>query len=219
MDSQFYQKASNILGYDIRAKKEINTSSQLLRKFEIFDSDWTKLSKHYGFHLTIGDSIDFDVSMIIDIQNKLSDIVKCFNNSDNYTLTQCKELIPGWENLIVLRYDPSGNLKYLHSLVTTEINTLGTSSVYTKQLNKFTEQHHKKKIKLFNAPFVLSDWKPHFTLFNPIPTKNINVLKNTILSLFCEYTQIIVKSVCLVIQENDNEYWQILKEYKLNRNI
>lgn len=98
---------------------KVVSCSEYEKEFKILESNWTNLSKYYGFHLTIGDAIDFDVSKINDTKDKLSNIVKCFRASDNFTFTQCNEIIPDWSNLIVLRYNPCNNLKYLHSLVTT----------------------------------------------------------------------------------------------------
>ena len=60
-DSEFYSLGSAILGYDVRQEKLLNIPAKMKSNLGDIDPEWLTSAQKYGFHLTIGDSIDFEI--------------------------------------------------------------------------------------------------------------------------------------------------------------
>ena len=62
-DDPFYRLGTQILGYDVRARTLVPSSS-FQESLGQLDEAWTAISQPYGFHLTISDAIDCHWSAI-----------------------------------------------------------------------------------------------------------------------------------------------------------
>ena len=83
----------------------------------------------------------------------------------------------------------------------------------TNQLSR--EPHKVYRILKFYSPFVLDDFKPHFSIFNPCPGSERTQIVEKLTEMFSGFTQFVVNSICLVIQETDSEQWTIYREYRM----
>jgi hypothetical protein len=217
-DTDFYKLGSAILGYDVRAKRPVKMPAELRRKIKGFNSSWGTDARPYGFHLTIGDSIDFNIGDIHRIEAELTSILRCFATKDKFTLRKCDtEFIPNWGPPVVLRYNPNDQLKLLHALVISRINTIGIGSGYLARYLKAPEQyktepHKADRIKRFYSPFVLSDFYPHFSLLNPYTGGNRQQLVQELEGIFGGFTDFEVNSICIMVQFNEGENWIIYRE-------
>ena len=218
---EFYQLGSEILRYDVRARKACPISEQLKRRLGQYNQFWAKDAQPYGFHLTIGDSIEFIIGDMNRIDSELEAVLKCFAPSDRFQLRKPEsDFIPNWGPSIVLRYEPNENLRTLHTLVVSRINTLGIGSDYLRRyLNKpdeyANESYKASRILKFYSPFVFGDFKPHFSLFNPYTgSKRASLIAN-LQKLFDKFTNFTFNSICLMVQLDDQEKWSIYREFPL----
>jgi hypothetical protein len=221
-DDKFYQLGSSILGYDVRRKRKHETVHPELSESGPLKDEWFSSARPYGFHLTIGDAIDFEPGDIAKIEQALSNLLGCFDPAHKFILTQRKdEVIAIWnKETFVLRYDANDHLKILHALVSACINPLGNGSGYLVSYLRDrqdceSEPFRTNRILNFYSPTVFDSYRPHFTLVNPYTGHSHYELKLNLTSLFDEFSKIVIHSICLLVQLKDDENWQIYREYNL----
>jgi hypothetical protein len=83
--NELYRLGSSVVGYDIRKCEPVHTL-EALRCIPHFTDQWVTKAKPYGFHLTIGDSIDFNVGEIARIEKEIIDLLGCFNPEHDFAL-------------------------------------------------------------------------------------------------------------------------------------
>ena len=218
---KFYHLGSSILGYDVRAGDPVPMPSELRAKLGEFDPAWQTCAQSYGFHLTIGDAIDFNFGDLHQIEAELLAILNCFASSEKFKLEQSSDFVPDWGAPIVLRYDPNEHLRALHALVVSRINTIGTGSRllrrYLEHPNQYINEPHKaSRILKFYSPRILGDFYPHFTLLNPYTGTNRTALVRALKQVFDKFTKFTVNSICLLVQYSAEKNWIIYKEFKRN---
>jgi hypothetical protein len=216
---KFYQLGSSILGYDVRAGDRVPMAPALRAKLGEFDPAWQANAQPYGFHLTIGDAIDFNTGDLQQIEAELVAILNCFAASDKFELEQSSDFIPDWGAPIVLRYDPNEHLRALHLLVISCINTIGTGSSllrrYLEDPNQYANEPHQAARTLkFYSPRILGDYHPHFTLLNPYSGSDRTALVRALKQVFEAFTKFTVNSICLSVQDSAEKNWTIYKEFK-----
>jgi hypothetical protein len=97
------------------------------------------------------------------------------------------------------------------------VNILGIGSGYLKSHLKKPEQfapHQTQRIVKFYSPFILSDFRPHFSLLNPYTGDSRMKLVGDLESIFKDYKEFRVNTVCLMIQLNEGDNWTIYREFK-----
>lgn len=70
-DSSFYEFGSQILGYDLRARRSVRISSSLEQELGKIDDTWVQDARPYGFHVTICDALDCDFTTIPVVESRL----------------------------------------------------------------------------------------------------------------------------------------------------
>ena len=218
---EFYHLGSSILGYDVRAGVPVPMPEEVRAKLGEFDPAWQTQAQSYGFHLTIGDAIDFNLGDLHQVEAELQTILYCFAPSEKFKLDRSSEFIPDWGPPIVLRYDPNEHLRALHALVVSCINTMGTGSAllrrYLKDPSQYINEPHKTaRIRKFYSPRILGDYHPHFTLLNPYTGTKRAPLVRALEQLFATFTEFTLNSICLLVQRSAEENWIIYKEFVRN---
>lgn len=216
-EDRFYELGTSILGYDVRARKRVPIAKEL-HDLQGFDPDWVKKAQKYGFHLTIGDAIDF-VGNLHTIEKEIADIVACFHPDHCFTLEKSTGFVTRWSNAVVLRYDPNDFLKILHTLIVARVNPLGSGSGYLQRylsgINQYTEQCYHHRIMKFYSPYVLDSYSPHFTLLDPYTGQDYQSVKQLFSTMFSDFPCLKLDSVCLMIQMREDKNWIIYKEFDL----
>lgn len=214
-EDKFYKLGTSILGYDVRARVSIDNESQYLHGF---DHNWVKKAQQYGFHLTIGDSIDF-VGNLYTIEKEIADIIACFHPNHCFTLKKCKDFVIRWSNAVVLRYDPNDFLKILHTLIVARVNSLGSGSGYLQRylsgIKKYKKQCYHHRIMKFYSPYVLDNYLPHFTLLDPYTGQDYQSVEQSFSTMFSDFCCLKLNSICLMIQMREDKNWIIHKEFDL----
>ncbi|MBV9873751.1 MAG: hypothetical protein JO025_03395 [Verrucomicrobia bacterium] len=136
-DSSFFEFGSQILGYDLRKRRSVEMSPGLRQELGPIDSAWVRGARPYGFHLTICDALDCDLSTIPVVETRLSELLRCFSRETEFKLSRRnKEPVAIWGSAgahpIVLRYDPNQSLAMLHALLVGCINPLSRGTGYLR---------------------------------------------------------------------------------------
>ena len=224
IDDDFYRLGTSILGYDVRARKPVQMPKQLQDRVGAVDPEWVKSAGRYGFHLTIGDAIDFNLGDIGSIEREITEILNCFGPDHFFTLQRrVEDFVTFWgkqKEIVVLRYDPNDYLKMLHTLIVARVNPLGVASVHFKSYLRDPKQYKNQpyrahRIKKFYSPRVLDSYSPHFTLLNPYTGNDHDKLARVFSEMFGQYSSIKLESICLLVQMHTDEKWGIYKEFKL----
>lgn len=215
-----YSMGSSVVGYDIRKRESVQTLAEL-RRIPDFTGQWLQKAKPYGFHLTIGDSIDFDFGQISTIESELVDILGCFNPTTEFTLHRRKEdFVTFWGPAVVLRYDPNDHLKILHAVIAARIHPLGTGSGYLRRHlgdpeKEANRQYRVRRTLKFYSPTVFDSYSPHFTLLHPHSGESKNELTQLFSRTFGRFDEVKVRSISLLVQLSEKENWRIYREFRL----
>lgn len=222
LNSRFYQYGSSILGYDIRRNTtDIEIHPDLLGPLASisFNRTWVENASPYGFHLTIGDAINFSNVPIDIIEHELGEIWGSFSPKSQFILRRDKkEPVSIWrEEIVVLRYKANCNLKMLQSLVVGRVNTLGNGSGYYDEYclnpDQFDADEALRRRKFF-APFILDSYTPHFTLLNPYTGTEPDRVRRVFSRIFRRWNELEVSTICLMVQWDRNGPWRIHREFQ-----
>jgi hypothetical protein len=219
-NADLYTRGSLVIGRDVRAKQEVEILKEL-REQNWFKDDYVAKARPYGFHLTVGDSIDFDLADMLAIEQEIEDVLRCFNPEHAFTLTKRTEDFVTFRGpAVVLRYDANDYLKILHAVIAARVHPLGTGSGYLRRyLDKKKEQrpYRIRRTMKFLSPTVFDSYSPHFTVLNPYTGDE--GAQSAISSFFCsqfgQYEHITLASVCLLVQMHEDENWHVHREFTL----
>ncbi len=215
-----YSLGSSVVGYDVRKRESTSAPAELLR-VPRFTNKWLQKAGPYGFHLTIGDSIDFDIGQISTIESELADILGCFNPANEFILKKRKKkFVDFLGSAVVLRYDPNDHLKVLHAVIAARLHPLGAGSGYLK---RYLENPEKERVKEYRAqrtlkfysPTVFDGYLPHFTLLHSPDEESKDELIQLFTDMFERFDKIKLGSVSLLVQFSEEEDWRIYKEFRL----
>jgi hypothetical protein len=223
-DLSFYEFGSQILGYDLRARRSVQMSAGLEQELGQIEGAWVQDARPYGFHVTICDALDCDFVTIPAVESRLLELLRCFGPGTEFKLSRRNEQpVAIWGNAgahpIVLRYNPNIEFAMLHALLVGCINPLGRGTGYLRDYLTGTRAFDKskgQKIRVFSSHTILDYWAPHFTLLNPYSGPAAEALASAFGRLSKEYQELIVDSVCLLIQEHDEANWFIYREFVLD---
>jgi hypothetical protein len=224
-DDPLYRLGSSLLGYDLRARAFVKMAPALRKQLGAFDELWVQEARPYGFHLTIGDAIACTEQAPSLAARDLEGFLRCFHPAHPFTLSRNPELpIAVWgkdaSSIMVLPYTPNNALLLFHTLVVARINMLGLGSFYTEQLATYhtpddLPTHQVEQIKQFYSPYVLENWQPHFTLLNPYSGNASQRMLRHLADIFAPFATVMVRSICLMVQDVDDAPWYIFKEFFL----
>jgi hypothetical protein len=224
-DSPFYQFGSKILGYDLRARRSVQLSSGLEQELGQIEDTWVQDARPYGFHVTICDALDCDFATIPAVESRLLELLRCFGPDTEFKLRRRNEQpVAIWGSAgahpIVLRYDPNIELAMLHALLVGCINPFGRGTGYLRDYltgPRGFDPSKAQKIRVFSSHTILDFWAPHFTVLNPYCGPDAESLASALARLSEEYQELVIDSVCLLVQERDEANWFIYREFVLDR--
>ncbi len=217
-NTEIYKLGSKILGYDVVA------GEQVVCPIEI-DKAWVTESSKYGLHMTVTDAVTIDENNLELVEKRIRDVLGCFSESLDYSLSL--DEIGFWpkdNTQLAIRLNPNENVKKLHNVLVGTIQTLGTGSLYTKNLASQISSgklrylpDQVEKIRVFHAPYIFEHFKPHFTLLNPFlgsDEERINV-ESYIKNSFGKTTHFTINKLTMVIKEKEEDYFRIYKTFDL----
>ncbi len=211
-DSNFYRYGSNILGYDIRRKRKI-------------ESQWADLvgtASDYGFHLTICDVLYFlnenEMKYAMKEVEYLTKQISCFSISG----LQLKTSFPNQTSISIAIDDPSGSLEALHHEIVHRVYRRSVASNYTLKLAKLDRDEDLQRAKLminrYRAPYILKRYSPHFTLLTNVESQEMSLHREELERDFPvagEKSIIDVDRIAVMSRPSPNDLWVIEEELPL----
>jgi hypothetical protein len=222
-ESDFYRLGTSILGYDVRAARSARMSPDVQERLGGFDPAWVERAQPYGFHLTIGDAIDFRLGDISAVEQEVKDLLNCFDPVHKFAVRRREEdFVTFWgahKEVVVLRYDPNESLRLFHALVVARVHPLGIGSGYLQRFIQEPGQYAKRphlahKVRKFYSPTALDSYAPHFTLLNPYAGDDHDRLACALAKEFAPHVEMTVDSVCLLVQMCEEEEWIVYREFR-----
>lgn len=221
-EDPFYQLGSSILGYDIRKKEDFPIPKELNQWRGGISEEWVEIARPYGFHCTIGDAIECELSTIYKVERELETLLGCFSADNKFTLTQRDDFVTFWgdnRQVIFLRYDANVELMMFQAAIVASINTMGTGSGYLRTCLESPELYSQipeqiNRTKKYFAPYVFDRFRPHFTLLSPFLGEGHDELKNTLEDMFLPFKKFTVDKIALLFQKDLNSNWEIYREFE-----
>jgi hypothetical protein len=214
-----YPVASELIGYDLRARTEMPAHNASRAHFPDFTQAWVLDPNQYGLHMTIGHAMHFQAERLAAIESEIESILNLFDPAKPFELTPC----PGAAYITIasrwscmLRYDPNQAFMMLHALVVSRIPQFATG---TPQLSKFLSgktdptPHGKHRLTQYFYENLLDDFYPHFTLFSPLPSDEIEAVRSSVAAVVPEPEPITVQTLCLLVRPDGENHYHIHREF------
>jgi hypothetical protein len=169
--------------------------------------------------MTIGHAIHFQAEQLGAIETETESILSLFDRSKPFEITPCSgtayvAIAPQWACL--LRYDANQAFMMLHALVVSRLSPLGTGS---PQLTRFLagetspSLHGQQRLTQYFYEPILDDFYPHFTLFNPLPVDDVEVVRAAVMATVPEPQPMTVETLCLLVRPDGETHYQIHREF------
>jgi len=219
-DSKLYQRGSEILGYDVRAGQFLPEQNPTRTALPEFDVAWIAQPQTYGFHMTVGYSLYFDMAQLAAIEHEMLHVFACFGRDIQFQLKPAiDEWIPFWrEEIVVLHYEPNPAMLMLHTMIIARINPFGTGSnlskAYEQKSSEELDPVLKQRVKQYHTPYMLDGWVPHFSLMYPYTGEHPQQMKRTLLDLFPPQP-LAVESICLLIRDDAETHYRLYREFHI----
>lgn len=213
-EGNFYNLGSKLIGYDIRSEQET-------KPLDGFDQLWNKNAREYGFHLTMTDAVYIKEDELGEIEAELSNIINLLSMDNEYILEASQKPVSFWRgggDQVALRFVPNLSAMMLHSVLVCLLQTMGNGSFYSEMINHGKDnfsQDMVNKTNRFFSPYVLDEFKPHFTLLNPYLGSDHKKIEENLSGIFGEIKSIKIDSLCLVTQSSPEIPFKIQKEFML----
>lgn len=218
-DNDLYRQGSEILGYDVRAGIMLPENNPTRAKLPEFDPEWIVQPQTYGFHVTTGYSLYFDMGDLPLVECEMENVVNCFGRDLGFYLTPTAERIADWQNILALRYEPNPAMLMLHTMLIARVNPLGTGSnvsqAYARHDPSTLDPVKRHRVQQYYTPYILDGWAPHFTLMMPYPGEKLGAMRETLLSMF-NPEPIRVSSICLLVRDDQETHYRLHREFFLN---
>lgn len=216
-DSKLYQRGSEILGYDVRAGEFLPVNNATRAALPEFVETWIQRPQTYGFHVTVGYSLYFEMVHLPAVEQTLVDLLNCFSPGLEFLLTPDAEVrLPFWNNdIIVLHCHPNPAMLMLHTMITARVNPFGSESnmshVYAN-----SEQNHSPvnvhRVRQYHTSYILDGWIPHFTLMMPYTGQKPAAMRTQLEALFSA-DPIPVKSISLLVMPDGETHYRMHREF------
>ena len=167
-DSRLYQIGSTILGWDVYAQCEVSLPAGLASRAPEL-REWVGPAHHFGFHATIGDSLEFPEDAVEMIEQRLAEIA---------AETAPFELVNGrihdsfrsFPTTLAATFDsPDGELNRLEERVVTRVNSLyAVSPMFGPRAASFNVMQ-RANLERYGSPNILSLFDLHFSLATNLP--------------------------------------------------
>jgi hypothetical protein len=211
-DSPLYKFGSEILEYDVRSGKELQTTRWHNAIGAAFD---------YGLHVTIADALYFATEW--DITLVCKELEALANEFQPFTLNLSLEKnFPNEKGIALICQDPTGLLEALHHELVARVYKKAVASNYnfdpTLADRDMDKERTKLMIKRYHAPYILQRFKPHFSLLSNVPLDKKDQLYLEIKKLYEKRildSSVDIGKIAIMHKPDPKGHWQILQEYSL----
>ncbi len=209
-ETPLYEFGSQVLGYDVRGK------SSLL-------SPWSPsvgTAADFGFHLTVADALYLGSRRELDLLIKEIEFIS--REFKPFTVDfSWQEGFPNVNSIAVVCAEESGVLESLHFEMIARCYRQALGSNYSMDLvpvdRSSSAERNKLMIQRYHAPYILQQFKPHFTLLTNLPQTPLE-RESVVSSLYKAYRERIrlekieIASICIMTRSRAGRPWQIAEE-------
>lgn len=207
----FYDTGSAVLGMDIRARTPLKSKW----------SNCAGASPLYGLHLTVCDVLYFLTAA--ERRAAIEEVRFLCRQVRSFELTglELRKGFPDPGSISVSAVDPSGTLELLHAELLIRVNRRAYASNYTLRTAPLKRggsgQRANLMMKRYKAPYVLSQFEPHFTLLSAVPPPKMNETWARLQKQFESIGKesITVQSLAIMARDRAEGPWRIESEVQL----
>ncbi|MEM9950827.1 MAG: DUF1045 domain-containing protein [Chloroflexota bacterium] len=213
--SPFFRLGTSIIGYDARREQATHPDNFIRAQLPDFDEEYIKRPYKHGIHCTVVAPQACRTGDLDAISYEIEKCLNCFAEETQFELFATDELVDFWgkkQQIVVLKYDANPAMLMLHTLL---VSQLAQYSIPETTLPTQDLAHEYHRIHHFNYPFIFDGFTPHFTLMFPYKGNQHVQVQEVLYSLFGQFKQLIVDSLCLMVQADRDAHWFIHKEYEL----
>lgn len=203
-----YHFGSGIIGRDVRMQTEVATSTD------------AGTAPFFGFHLTIADALYFaGRHETVRVMKEIELLLASFSRFPLTNLTPAA--FPGDDRSIsLLCEDPTRTLEALHFELVATLYRRAAGSNYTLGLagrRDRPEPGATTMLQRYHAPYILSCYRPHFSLLTDVDPAQLPSRLEAIGAAFASVPRDIeVSSIAFMRQPSPKEPWLIEKEIPLH---
>ena len=209
-----YEFGSDVLGYDVRG------NSPTL-------SHWASSvgpASEFGFHLTLADALYLGSRRELDLLIKEIEYIS-LGFKPFPVFYSWKESFPNANSVALACTDESGMLESLHLEMLARCYRQAIGSNYSLGIAPTDrgpiEGRNKLMVQRYHAPYIMQQFKPHFTLLTNLPQET-SEREAVTTSLYQAYQERIkvekvdIGSICVMTRTRSNRPWQIAEEISLS---
>lgn len=209
--TSLYAFGSQILGYDVHTQTQLETSW----------TDYIGAAANFGFHLTIADALYCASPNEVEVMAQEVKVVA--QDFQPFTLNfEIQKDFPDEHSISLVCTDESGTLEALHFEMLCRCYKKAVASNYSLKLAEADRDtdiaRAKLMIKHYKAPYILTRFKPHFTLLTKVPSEKkediFKELKNQY-DAQVERHQIEIDTLAFMVKPDKNPKWEINHQFKL----
>jgi len=211
-DSPLYKFGTGILEYDVRSRKELQTTRWHGAVGAAFD---------YGLHVTLADALYCATKSDINLICKEVEFLA--NEFRPFTLSLSLEKdFPNERGIALTCQDETGSLEALHHEMVARVYRKAAASNYNFDPALADRDMEKERTKLmikhYHAPYILQRFKPHFSLLSNVPPERKERIYTEIRERYekdIKHSRIEIGQIAIMHRPDPKGHWQILQEYPL----
>jgi hypothetical protein len=212
--TELYRFGTRCLGFDLRDQKQVATS---------WPAPYVKGAAEFGFHLTVADALYFaDEWSLTMVRCEIQTIARQFRPFElDYEIAKD---FPAMGSVSLRCRDETGTLEALHhemvfrayrrAVASNYSTQLGADAATTDRVYATSPTRKELMLKRYHAPYVLSEFRPHFSL---VANVEAGQLPGVAASLESELPRppCVVNTVCLLTRPAGSRHWSIRDEFRL----
>ncbi len=209
-ESEYYRLGSEVLGYDVRAGKELPLPADVR-------PEWQTASGPYGFHLTLLEGFWCAPETLPEIEAELRACVACLSPTADLSLhngTVVRATTHGDRGIGQI-FNPSPDLLMFHAFLLARLARFVTHSPFFDRLvanpDRYPEAYQKARLALLKTPRGLDTYEPHYTLVDPFggSEEEGEALRQRLEILMAPWAEQTYNSVALFVKPEGELRWQV----------
>lgn len=208
--SPFYQLGSQLLGYDVRARRSLPLP-------DFLRPEWQASAAPYGFHLTVVEGFYTDLATLSAVEREARLCLGCLSPGADLTLGSGH--LEAWEDgrVWVQRFEAPPAFLVLHTLLSARLAPFVTASPFDAEVaaGKWQRPFEVARMQLLRTPRGLDTYQPHFTLVQPYGGHDPDGLRARLETLTRPFERLEVGSLALCVKPADEPHWHLQAEWPL----
>lgn len=211
-DSEYYRLGSDLLGYDVRARRVLPLPDDLKAK-------WQANAGPYGFHLTVVEGFFCAPEALPAIEAEVRACVACLSPAAELSLHQGRVSIWQGGEVLAQVFSASPDLKMLHALLLGRLDRFVSRSPFEDEIARHPERYaapwQQARMTLLHTPRGLDSYEPHFTLIDPYGGQEAERWRARLDTQLAPWAEQTYRAVTLLVKPGGETHWQVLADISL----